>query len=171
MVGASRIPSNSAFLGSLAVELGSTQQMITGPSRILQDPLCPSPAPRERGKGTKVKIKLWAAGLPPSLGRHPGIAWVGRKGSSGQTWGLTLGPVNVIQAATSCTLSCPQLTAPEAGVGVGASRPLPQTVDSSPSRRQWSGEGEKAPLSVIRETVASLVQTCPQEARCSWGPT
>lgn len=31
------------------------------------------------------------------------------------------------------------------------------------------GEGEKVPLSIIRETMASLVQTCPQEARPSLG--
>lgn len=141
MVGASRTPSNLAFLGSLAVELGSTQQMITGPSWTLQDPLCPSPAPRERGKETKVKIKLWAAGLPPSLGCHPGIAWVGREGSSGLTWGLTLGlSMSFKQPRPGL---CPALSSwpQKQGLAWGPHVPLPQTVDSSPSRRKWSGEG------------------------------
>ena len=40
----------------------------------------------------------------------------------GQTWGLTLDPVNIIQAATSLTLSCPELTAPHGEETAGRRR-------------------------------------------------
>ena len=131
----------------MAVDLGSTQQkMIAGPSWTLQDPLRPLSAPRERGKGTKVKINLWAPGLLPHLGLSSWNCVGGRKGSLGQMWGLMLGPVNVIQTATSSTLSCPELTAPEAGVGGGGLYPLAPDCGqlSFKAEMEW-GRGKKYP--------------------------
>ena len=60
--------------------------------------------------------------------------------------GAHAGPVNVIQAATSWTLSCPELMAPEAGVGVGASCPLAPDCGqlSFKAEMEW-GRGRKYP--------------------------
>lgn len=107
---------------------------------------------------------------PTPLGLSSWDCLGGREGSLGQTWGLTLGPVNVIQAATSLTLSCPELTAPEAGVGSGGLlSPCPRLWTALLQGGNGVGEGEEVSLRLIREDMASSVQTCPQEARPSLG--
>lgn len=55
-------------------------------------------------------------------------------------WGLMLGPVNVIQTATSSTLSCPELMAPEAGVMVwGLLSPCPKLWTALKAEMEWGG--------------------------------
>ena len=54
-----------------------------------------------------------------------------------------LGPVDVIQTATSWPLPGPELTTPGE---VGAPDTLSPTLDNSPSRRKWGeGGGESTP--------------------------
>ena len=110
-------------------------------------PLICSQRKREGDRGQNQTVGFRT---PTPLGLSSWDCLGGREGSLGQTWGLTLGPVNVIQAATSLTLSCPELTAPEAGVGSGGLlSPCPRLWTALLQGGNGVGEGEEVSLRLI----------------------
>ena len=123
-------------------QLSRWSRVLVGPSRI---PSAPRLLPEKEGRGQRSKSNCGLQ-TPTLLGLS---SWdcLGRGGRElGADMGAHAGPVNVIQAATSWTSSCPELAAPEAGVGVGASCPLAPDCGqlSFEAEMEW-GRGRKYP--------------------------